>query len=191
MSSLPASTQEAIINSLEGAESALKQARVVLKNRWSTEIVQFTLAAALEDLAKAARAVGHPGEAQRIEEQARSLSTEKTHYEPNAGGPPDEDAAAELLMYITNTGELFGPRSIGEAIEKNYAKKWKKGTFERAKAEQGYKYLIEAGAKSYVREFGSPGQKWFQMFDVPTRKLVAKELTDSFVTEAELGNFRG
>lgn len=189
MSNVSQVTRTAVPNSLGNAAQILTEAKLSVRRNWSTSVVQFAVAAALEELGAVARMIGHVGEAERIEREARALTTEPTHMSPNRG-EADEDAAAELLLYITNTGELYGPRSIGDSIEKNYARKWKAGTFNRDKAIVGYKYLVEAAAKRYVKEHGSRGQMWHSMFDVPTRQLVAQMLTDSFVEEAELGNFR-
>jgi hypothetical protein len=54
---------------------------------------------------------------------------------------------------------------------------------------KAFGYLVESGAKKYAKDFGSPGQPWHKMFDVPTRKLAAEELTRDFEGEFELGNY--
>lgn len=105
-------------------------------------------------------------------------------------GVVDEDAAAELMLYLVNTSELYGPNSIGQNVEVNLAKKWRAGKFDEELAVKGYMYLVDASAKSYVKEH-APGTRWSDMFNVPTRTLVAQELVQTFVTEAKLGNFRG
>jgi hypothetical protein len=46
---------------------------------------------------------------------------------------------------------------------------------------------VEAGAKKYAKESGD--YPWHKMFDVPTRKAVAEDLTRHFETEAKIGNY--
>jgi hypothetical protein len=53
-----------------------------------------------------------------------------------------------------------------------------------------YMYLMDAGAKKYCKEFGSPGQEWHQMFPIAARRQAAESFAKSFETEWELGNFR-
>ena len=50
-------------------------------------------------------------------------------------------------------------------------------------------YLVDNGAKKYVKEFGSKGDNWNKMFDKPTRMNVATALVKSFEAEAESGAY--
>ena len=99
----------------------------------------------------------------------------------------DTHAATELEQYIENNADLH--RQQGGPILKNLATKKARGQYKHALAAKLFGYLVESGAKKYAKEFGSPDQPWHKMFDVPTRKLVAEELTKSFEAEHALGNY--
>ena len=91
--------------------------------------------------------------------------------------------ATELRLYINNEGSLH---SMAEGIRKNLVTKQARREYKHDLAVKAFGYLVEAGAKKYAKEFGGT---WYQMFDVPTRKAVAEELTRYFETEAKLGNY--
>lgn len=114
-------------------------------------------------------------------------------YSPNASTSrrreePDENAARELSLYIENEYSLVGaPNSQGKSIEKNLLRKMKAGTFDLARSEQAWMYLIETGAKKYAKEFAD-AKDWNKIFNKPTRELVAHEFATTFYEEAKLGN---
>lgn len=89
----------------------------------------------------------------------------------------DQHAARELELSIDNT-EAFYKMKI--AIFKNYALKKDKGQFLFDKAIKGFLPLVARAAKTYVREFGSMGDKWQNMFSVVTRKHVAEHFVKEF-----------
>ena len=99
----------------------------------------------------------------------------------------DTHAATDLEQYIVNDADLH--RQQHAPILKNLATKKARGEYKHALAVKLFGYLVEAGAKKYAKEFGSSGQPWHKMFDVPTRKRVAEELTKSFEAEYALGNY--
>ena len=99
----------------------------------------------------------------------------------------DTHAAAELEQYIVNDADLH--RQQHAPILKNLATKKARGEYKHALAVKLFGYLVEAGAKKYAKEFGSPNQPWHKMFDVPTRKRVAEELTKGFEAEHAIGNY--
>jgi hypothetical protein len=96
----------------------------------------------------------------------------------------DEHAATELKLYIDNDGDLY--RRQTTSILKNLATKKVRSQYKHDLAVKLFGYLVEAGAKKYAKEFGGT---WNKMFDVPTRKHVAEELTRDFEVEFELGNY--
>ena len=98
----------------------------------------------------------------------------------------DEHAATELKLYIDNDGDLY--RRQTTSILKNLATKKVRSQYKHDLAVKLFGYLVEAGAKKYVKEFGGP-PAWHKQFDVPTRKAVAEELTRDFEGEFELGNY--
>lgn len=193
---MPRYKQEAFLNRIDVAINTLKDARSSVyqdgrfrEELWDTKLMQMAVGLTLGDLAALARHLGHPGEADRIQRESEALAFhEEPHFSPNAAA--DEHAAQELYLYLTNTSELYGPGSMGEAIERRYARLWKKEQFDLIKAAKGYDYLTKAAAQRYVKEFGNPTDSWHVMFNAPTRRIVNRQLVDDFVSEAELGNFR-
>lgn len=93
--------------------------------------------------------------------------------------------ARELSLYIENDGTLY--RQQAEPILKNLILKVAKGVYDHDKAVKLYMYLMESGAKKYVKEHG--GGEWSRVFSVATRKSVAEDFAKSFETEAALGNY--
>lgn len=108
-------------------------------------------------------------------------------------GPADESAARELELYIDNDADLHRQQFV--PIVKNLMLKRRKGIYDREKAVKLFMYLMESGAKKYVREFvqsstpGSIPPKIDTVFNKNTRLLAARRFRDSFETEAELGNY--
>ena len=98
-----------------------------------------------------------------------------------------EAVVAELELYIENDGDLY--RSQTTSILKNLTTKHAQGAYKHDLAVRAFEYLVEAGAKKYAKEFGSPGHPWHKMFDVATRRAVAKSFAKSFETEYALGNY--
>jgi hypothetical protein len=97
----------------------------------------------------------------------------------------DTSAARELQLYIESDSGLY--RQQYQPILKNLATKKARGIYVHTKAVKLFGYLVESGAKKYVKEYG--GQSWHDMFNVPTRKIVAENLTDSFETGYDYGNY--
>ena len=97
----------------------------------------------------------------------------------------DEHAANELKLYIDNDGDLY--RGQASAIHKNLATKKARGVYKHDLAAKLFGYLVESGAKKYAKEFGGT---WHQLFNVPTRARVARELADDFETYWREGAYR-
>jgi len=58
----------------------------------------------------------------------------------------------ELKIFIDNDNKLYKQRYI--PIIKNLSKKKKSGRYRSSLASKGFMYLVDDGAKKYVREFG-------------------------------------
>ena len=101
----------------------------------------------------------------------------------------DTGAARELELFVENDADLY--RQQEQPIQKNLINKMAKGVYHHAGAVKLYGYLMESGAKKYVKEHGSPGDVWHEMFNTATRKVAAERFADHFETEAALGNFDG
>ena len=87
----------------------------------------------------------------------------------------------ELALYTINTGELY--RGQAQAIIANLAKKMRQDKFDKSLAIKAFEYLAEAGAKMYVKEFGSPDSKWNVMFVKSDRTLAAEEILEHYMEE--------
>jgi hypothetical protein len=107
-----------------------------------------------------------------------------------AAGPIAErmsDEARELQLYIDNDGQLY--RSQTTPIHKNLMTKRAQGRYDTHKAVKLFMYLVDAGAKKYAKEHGSPGVKWNDMFPKADRLQTAKAMVSDFEDEAESGSY--
>jgi hypothetical protein len=95
--------------------------------------------------------------------------------------------ATELRLYIANAADLH--RQQGTAILRNLATKKARGDYKHDLAVKLYMYLVESGAKKYVKQFGTPDQPWHKLFSMADRKAVAEDLTRSFEEEYGYGNY--
>lgn len=95
--------------------------------------------------------------------------------------------ATELKIFIDNDGELH--RQQTTSILKNLATKRARGVYKHDLAVKLFGYLVESGAKKYVKQYDAPSSKWHDVFNVATRKQVAEALTRDFEAEAKLGNY--
>ena len=62
----------------------------------------------------------------------------------------------------------------------------KSGKYDHKKAPKLWMYLVDAGAKKYIKDHGSPGDKVKDMFPKKTRELVAQEFADEYKDEIEV-----
>ena len=94
----------------------------------------------------------------------------------------DAEAARELELYVENDGDLY--RQMVKPIQKNLARKMVGGTYRPIAAEKAWLYLIDAGAKKYTREFGTPDA---HIFSAATRRFVAARFARHFESEVKSG----
>ena len=81
----------------------------------------------------------------------------------------------ELKAYIDNDSSLYRQRYI--PILKNLSKKKKKGNFNKSLATKAFMYLIDDGAKRYVKSYGGNVR---DMFPKRQRIMLAKDYVDEF-----------
>ena len=79
----------------------------------------------------------------------------------------------ELKIYIDNDSQLYNQRYM--PIIKNLSKKMKKGKFDKKLAIKGFMYLVNDGAKKYIRDYGGSG-----VFTKRDKLRVAAEFADEF-----------
>ena len=91
----------------------------------------------------------------------------------------DKDAAREIQLYF----QMKRPILI------NLGNKYKKGTYSIEKAAKLWRYFIDAALKKYNKEFGSRGDKWFELLNTHDRQLLALEYAQETKDEFDLGNF--
>ena len=95
----------------------------------------------------------------------------------------DSDASNELDTYIMNNEELYRRRFM--PIIANIKRKLKRGIYDHDKAQKLWMYLINDGAKEYVKEFGSQQDDVKNMFPLETRLHLA-----SVMSQRELDNIK-
>lgn len=98
----------------------------------------------------------------------------------------DKHAADELEMYIWNDYELYN--SFQRTYMKNLVLKVARGQYDKNKAAKLMLYLVDTAAKKYTKEFDSPQQTSFGIFDKPTRMAVAKEIVIAAEDEIKRGD---
>jgi hypothetical protein len=99
----------------------------------------------------------------------------------------DRESARELEIYIENDAQLYKSQML--SIFKNLMSKKARGQYQSKLASKLFLYLVDNGAKKYVKEFDAPGAKWNKVFDKATRQQVADSLTRSFEAEADSGAY--
>lgn len=111
------------------------------------------------------------------------------HYSRIMGIPSysDPDAAREIELYADNDSRLYFSRKL--PILKNLQKKFKKGTYDIDKAAKLWRYYIDDAMQRYNKEFGSRGNKWYELLSTSDRQLLALEYAKDTLNEFEMGNF--
>lgn len=99
----------------------------------------------------------------------------------------DPNAAREIELYAENDGDLY--RQQRRPILINLTKKYKKGTYDVQKALKLWRYFIDSAMKKYNKEFGSRGDKWFDLLSTSDRQLLAEKWAKETKEEFDLGNF--
>ena len=81
----------------------------------------------------------------------------------------------ELKLYIDNDSSLYRQRYM--PILKNLSKKKKKGQYRKRLAQRAFMYLIDDGAKRYVRSYGGNPR---DTFPKRQRQMLAKDYVEEF-----------
>lgn len=98
----------------------------------------------------------------------------------------DKDAVTELKLFIDNTYSLYNQMT---SIQKNLMTKRAQGKYDPKLSVKLWMYLVDAGAKTYTKEYDSSDAKWNDVFPKDVRMAVAQEFAEEFEEEAELGNY--
>ena len=108
-----------------------------------------------------------------------SLYETKRHQRAINSPGVDKTTAQELVLYITNDGQLY--RSRTTPIIKNMQRKINKDQYNDQKAEKAFMYLVKDGIKKYEKEHANPG--WAKQVDKKTKEAIAQELLDYYMDE--------
>ena len=92
----------------------------------------------------------------------------------------DRHAVQELKLYIENDRDLYRQQTV--SIIKNIQKKMKSGKYEHLQAPKLWMYLVDNGAKKYVKEFGGDVKN---QFPKDVRHSVAVEFANEYRAEIE------
>lgn len=95
----------------------------------------------------------------------------------------DNHAAIELYLHINNDQGLY-TRCV-ESAAKNLDKKMRKGIYDHSKARKLWYHVAVEAAKHYHKDNGDSG-KWYDMFDVETRRQTAAMLEENYFSETIL-----
>ena len=93
----------------------------------------------------------------------------------------NEAAANELFLYATNEYSLY--TMYVQPILKNFRRKVKKGTFNAELAPKAFDSCVKDAAMRYCKEFGTPGQPYYYIFNAATRREAAQMMFDYFEDE--------
>ena len=90
-------------------------------------------------------------------------------------------AARELKLYIEQDRDLYRQQIV--PIIKNVQRKMKSGKYEHAQAPKLWMYLVDNGAKKYVKEFGGNIK---DTFPKDVRQSVAVQFANEYKAEIEI-----
>ena len=92
------------------------------------------------------------------------------------------EEARALALCVENEAVLY-PRI--KSIVKMLARKYAKGTYDHAKAPLAYLCVVVEMAKLYHKRYGTPGTKYYDMFNPQIRYSAACMVADSFFENVE------
>lgn len=133
---------------------------------------------------------GVPGAMAPTMEAAPPAPPGGTPGAPMEAGKPtvaNNHAADELHLFMTNDDPTMTGNQI-KSIRKNLALKMKKGKYDSALAPKIWMYLVDAAAQSYLKQYGSPGDRVDSLFNKATRMVVATALAKQFEQDVKSGN---
>ena len=84
---------------------------------------------------------------------------------------------SELLLFVDNDEPLYRQKIL---IFGALAKKKDRGVYNPALAPKAFAVLLSTAAKKYLRDFGSPGDRWNVIFSTNARRDAAAECAVEF-----------
>lgn len=92
-------------------------------------------------------------------------------------------AARELALYAENDSYLY--TWYAQPIISNLARKMRKGQYDAQKAVKAWEYFATEAAKKHCRDFGTPHEAYYRMFNAATRREAAAQLEEGFRDQVE------
>ena len=99
----------------------------------------------------------------------------------------DTEATRELDLFIMNDEDLYRRRFM--PIILNLKRKMKRGIYDHELAVKLWMYLVDDGAKEYVKQYGSQADDVKDMFPKEVRLQVARDLADREKENIEQGEY--
>ena len=93
----------------------------------------------------------------------------------------NEAAADELFLYAINDYRLY--TTYVQPILKNFRRKVKNGTFNADLAPKAFDTCVKDAAMRYCKEFSTPGQPYYHIFNAATRREVSRMMYGFFADE--------
>lgn len=115
---------------------------------------------------------------------AKGVHAQKIAALPTKQAVQQTGNSRELKMFGDNDGNLY--RQSQQPIEANLSKKIAAGTYDHDLATKLWGYHADRAAQAYTKQFGSPGDKWHQMFSPGDRRAAATQWANEFRTEHAL-----
>ena len=138
-----------------------------------------------KDLKKAKKALEKSfkkgGEPKLVGEEVMSAYDKVKAIRNRLNESSDEHAETELKLYIENDRDLYRQQIV--PIIKNVQRRMKKGTYDHIKAPKLWMYLVDNGAKKYVKEFGGDVRS---QFPKDVRQSVAVQFANEYRAEIEI-----
>ena len=99
----------------------------------------------------------------------------------------DSDAMNELKLFINNDEDLYRRQFM--PIIQNIKRRITNGTYDHEKAPRLWLYLVDAAARKYVNEFGSPDQDVKDMFPKDLRDAIALDMANEEFEKIKAGEY--
>ena len=93
----------------------------------------------------------------------------------------DATAARELKLYIENDRDLYRQQIV--PIIKSVQRKMKSGKYDHAQAPKLWLYLVDNGAKKYIKDYGGDMKT---LFPKDLRLSIANEFANEYKAEIEI-----
>jgi len=88
----------------------------------------------------------------------------------------------ELITWIDNDARSYGRLA---AAYRNLDRHRRQGRFDADKALILMTHVAKDAAKAYHEEFGTPGDRWYDLFDTDCRRIAGRHLLANYLSFVE------